>query len=186
MNVLVEVFYGGGSPGIDVGMAPTTPAATPRDLVRAALASSVRKDLQKAAKSTGACKANGTNAHIIASLNDWLKSEAEADEPRRPAPQARSPAPSFGTATPSPVAPSCASLGISGLKDDAAAPRRDSTESLQVTDLADELAKVAVDDARPALGDVDNVLSALPTDRGAAIKATGPAAEWRGTHVRFD
>ena len=83
-------------------MAPTTPAATPRDLVRAALASSVRKDLQKAAKSTGACKANGTNAHIIASLNDWLKSEAEADEPRRPAPQARSPAPSFGTATPSP------------------------------------------------------------------------------------
>lgn len=173
-------------------MAPTTPAATPRDLVRAALASSVRKDLQKAAKSTGACKANGTNAHIIASLNDWLKSEAEADEPRRPAPQARSPAPSFGTATPSPVAPSCASLGISGLKDDAAAPRRDSTESLQVTDLADELAKVAVDDARPALGDVDNVLSALPTDRGAAmdrgaaIKATGPAAEWRGTHVRFD
>ena len=181
-------------------MAPTTPAATPRDLVRAALASSVRKDLQKAAKSTGACKANGTNAHIIASLNDWLKSEAEADEPRRPAPQARSPAPqarspapSFGTATPSPVAPSCASLGISGLKDEAAAPpRRDSTESLQVTDLADELAKVAVDDARPALGDVDNVLSALPTDRGAAmdrgaaIKATGPAAEWRGTHVRFD
>ena len=173
-------------------MAPTTPAATPRDLVRAALASSVRKDLQKAAKSTGACKANGTNAHIIASLNDWLKSETEADEPRRPAPQARSPAPSFGTATPSPVAPSCASLGISGLKDDAAAPRRDSTESLQVTDLADELAKVAVDDARPALGDVDNVLSALPTDRGAAmdrgaaIKATGPAAEWRGTHVRFD
>jgi hypothetical protein len=181
MNVLVEVFYEG-----DVGMAPTTPAATPRDLVRAALASSVRKDLQKAAKSTGACKANGTNAHIIASLNDWLKSEAEADEPRRPAPQARSPAPSFGTATPSPVAPSCASLGISGLKDDAAAPRRESTESLQVTDLADELAKVAVDDARPALGDVDNVLSALPTDRGAAIKATGPAAEWRGTHVRFD
>lgn len=168
-------------------MAPTTPAATPRDLVRAALASSVRKDLQKAAKSTGACKANGTNAHIIASLNVWLKSEAEADEPRRPAPQARSPAPSFGTATPSPVAPSCASLGISGLKDDAAAPpRRDSTESLQVTDLADELAKVAVDDARPALGDVDNVLSALPTDRGAAIKATGPAAEWRGTHVRFN
>ena len=118
--------------------------------MRAALASSVRKDLQKAAKSTGACKANGTNAHIIASLNDWLKSEAEADEPLRPAPQARSPAPSFGTATPSPVAPSCASLGISGLKDDAAAPRRDSTESLQVTDLADELAKVAVDDARPA------------------------------------
>ena len=77
-------------------------------------------------------------------------------------------------------------------EDDAAAPpRRDSTESLEVTDLADELAKVAVDDARPALGDVDNVLSALPTDRGAAdrgaaIKATGPAAEWRGTHVRFD
>ena len=55
-----------------------------------------------------------------------------------------------------------------------------------MTDLADELARVAVDDARPALGDVDNVLSALPTDRGAAIKATGPAAEWRGTHVRFD
>ena len=91
----------------------------------------------------------------------------------------RSPA-EFPSATPNDTPASYLSLGISGLKD----PK---TESPGVGNLAAYLDDLNVEASpRPALGDASNAESAPePEVVKPAIVATGPAAEWRGTHVRF-
>jgi len=182
-------------------------------LVRDALTKSTRKELQGAAKALG-IKANGTNASMVESLNNWLaQSESAAAAPPAAAtspPTAvaapaiaadlapRSPARSMASSDGAPATPAsldsrAASLGISGLKSE----RRDSL--VEVGDLANALDATRIDENRKSLspihprsvfGDASNVLDALPTNRDDAvvkpmIKAQGPATNWTGTHVRF-
>ena len=95
------------------------------------------------------------------------------NKPRTPA--------EFPSATPEADTPaSYLSLGISGLKD----PK---TESPGVGNLAAYLDDLNVEASpRPALGDASNAEAAPETEVvKPAIVATGPASEWRGTHVRF-
>ena len=171
------------------------------ELVRKALKSGVRKDLQAAAKSAG-IKANGTNVAMTTALKEYMQARADAapvlEEPdyetfaahadetaAEPAAtpmdnKPRTPA-EFPSATPEADTPaSYLSLGISGLKD----PK---TESPGVGNLAAYLDDLNVEASpRPALGDASNAESAPePEVVKPAIVATGPASEWRGTHVRF-
>ena len=171
------------------------------DLVRRALKSGVRKDLQAAAKACS-IKANGTNVAITAALKAYMEQRADAapvleepiddaydvtaavvaaqaaatpsdNKPRTPA--------EFPSATPEADTPaSYLSLGISGLKD----PKM---ESPAVGNLAAYLDDLNVEASpRPALGDASNAESAPePEVVKPAIVATGPASEWQGTHVRF-
>ena len=172
------------------------------DLVRKALKSGVRKDLQAAAKACS-IKANGTNVAMTAALKAYMEQRADAapvleepiddaydvtaavvaaqaaatpsdNKPRTPA--------EFPSATPEADTPaSYLSLGISGLKD----PK---TESPGVGNLAAYLDDLNVEASpRPALGDASNAEAAPESTEVAkpAIVATGPATEWRGTHVRF-
>ena len=164
------------------------------DLVRKALKSGVRKDLQAAA--------NGTNVAITAALKAYMEQRADAapvlEEPIDDAydvtaavvaaqaaatpsdNKMRTPA-EFPSATPEADTPaSYLSLGISGLKD----PKM---ESPAVGNLAAYLDDLNVEASpRPALGDASNAEAAPePEVVKPAIVATGPATEWRGTHVRF-
>ena len=172
------------------------------ELVRKALKSGVRKDLQAAAKSAG-IKANGTNVAMTQALREYMEARADAapvleepvddaydvtaavvaaqaaatpsdNKPRTPA--------EFPSATPEADTPaSYLSLGISGLKD----PKM---ESPAVGNLAAYLDDLNVEASpRPALGDASNAEAAPESTEVAkpAIVATGPATEWRGTHVRF-
>ena len=171
------------------------------ELVRKALKSGVRKDLQAAAKACS-IKANGTNVAMTAALKAYMEARADAapvleepiddaydvtaavvaaqaaatpsdNKPRTPA--------EFPSATPEADTPaSYLSLGISGLKD----PKM---ESPAVGNLAAYLDDLNVEASpRPALGDASNAESAPePEVVKPAIVATGPASEWRGTHVRF-
>ena len=172
------------------------------DLVRRALKSGVRKDLQAAAKSAG-IKANGTNVAMTTALKEYMEARADAapvleepiddaydvtaavvaaqaaatpsdNKPRTPA--------EFPSATPEADTPaSYLSLGISGLKD----PKM---ESPAVGNLAAYLDDLNVEASpRAALGDASNAELAPASTEVAkpAIAATGPATEWRGTHVRF-
>ena len=173
-------------------MAPSTPEPSAKELARKALQSSVRKDLQAAAKATGVIKANGTNLSMMEQLNVWLnnKEPSPSAKPRSPAP---SPSSTVKDAATPDCPPSCLSLGISGLKDSSERGRRDSSASGVVSDLAECFEAINVDDeaGKPApLGSVENVLGALPTERPGkeppAIAPTGPAAAWAGTHIRFD
>ena len=170
-------------------------------LVRKALKSGVRKDLQAAAKACS-IKANGTNVAMTAALKAYMEQRADAapvleepiddaydvtaavvaaqaaatpsdNKPRTPA--------EFPSATPEADTPaSYLSLGISGLKD----PKM---ESPAVGNLAAYLDDLNVEASpRPALGDASNAESAPePEVVKPAIVATGPASEWQGTHVRF-
>ena len=168
------------------------------DLVRRALKSGVRKDLQAAAKSAG-IKANGTNVAMTQALKEYMEERADAapvleepvdwetaaaaDETVAATPmdnKPRTPA-EFPSATPEADTPaSYLSLGISGLKD----PKM---ESPAVGNLAAYLDDLNVEASpRPALGDASNAEAAPePEVVKPAIVATGPASEWRGTHVRF-
>ena len=173
------------------------------DLVRKALKSGVRKDLQSAAKATG-IKANGTNVAMTTALKEYMEARADAapvleepefetfaahadetaDEPAAETPsdnKMRTPA-EFPSATPEADTPaSYLSLGISGLKD----PKM---ESPAVGNLAAYLDDLNVEASpRAALGDASNAEAAPASTEVAkpAIVATGPATEWRGTHVRF-
>ena len=172
------------------------------DLVRRALKSGVRKDLQTAAKATG-IKANGTNVAMTTALKAYMTARADAapvleepdletfaahadetaDEPAAATPmdnKPRTPA-EFPSATPEADTPaSYLSLGISGLKDPKA-------ESPAVGNLAAYLDDLNVEASpRAALGDASNAEAAPePEVVKPAIVATGPATEWRGTHVRF-
>ena len=172
------------------------------DLVRRALKSGVRKDLQAAAKACS-IKANGTNVAITAALKAYMEQRADAapvleepiddaydvtaavvaaqaaatpsdNKPRTPA--------EFPSATPEADTPaSYLSLGISGLKD----PKM---ESPAVGNLAAYLDDLNVEASpRAALGDASNAEPAPASTEVAkpAIVATGPASEWQGTHVRF-
>ena len=171
------------------------------ELVRKALKSGVRKDLQAAAKSAG-IKANGTNVAMTTALKEYMQARADAapvleepiddaydvtaavvaaqaaatpsdNKPRTPA--------EFPSATPEADTPaSYLSLGISGLKD----PKM---ESPAVGNLAAYLDDLNVEASpRPALGDASNAEAAPePEVVKPAIVATGPASEWQGTHVRF-
>ena len=174
------------------------------ELVRKALKSLVRKDLQAAAKATG-IKANGTNVAITTALKAYMTARADAapvleepefetfaahadetaSEPAAATPldnKPRTPA-EFPSATPeaSDTPASYLSLGISGLKDPKA-------ESPAVGSLAAYLDDLNVEASpRPALGDASNAEAAPASTEVSkpAIVATGPASEWRGTHVRF-
>ena len=172
------------------------------DLVRRALKSGVRKDLQAAAKATG-IKANGTNVAITAALKAYMTARADAapvleepeyetfaahadetaDEPAAATPsdnKMRTPA-EFPSATPEADTPaSYLSLGISGLKD----PKM---ESPAVGNLAAYLDDLNVEASPRPLGDASNAEPAPASTEVAkpAIVATGPASEWQGTHVRF-
>ena len=172
------------------------------DLVRRALKSGVRKDLQAAAKACS-IKANGTNVAMTTALKEYMQARADAapvleepiddaydvtaavvaaqaaatpsdNKPRTPA--------EFPSATPEADTPaSYLSLGISGLKD----PKM---ESPAVGNLAAYLDDLNVEASpRAALGDASNAEPAPASTEVAkpAIVATGPASEWRGTHVRF-
>ena len=172
------------------------------DLVRRALKSGVRKDLQAAAKACS-IKANGTNVAMTAALKAYMEQRADAapvleepiddaydvtaavvaaqaaatpsdNKPRTPA--------EFPSATPEADTPaSYLSLGISGLKD----PKM---ESPAVGNLAAYLDDLNVEASpRPALGDASNAEPAPASTEVVkpAIVATGPASEWQGTHVRF-
>ena len=168
------------------------------DLVRRALKSGVRKDLQAAAKACS-IKANGTNVAITAALKAYMTARADAapvleepeyetfaahadetaDEPAAATPsdnKMRTPA-EFPSATPEVDTPaSYLSLGISGLKD----PKM---ESPAVGNLAAYLDDLNVEASPRPLGDANAEPS--PAPEKPAIVATGPASEWRGTHVRF-
>ena len=172
------------------------------ELVRKALKSGVRKDLQAAAKSAG-IKANGTNVAMTTALREYMTARADAapvleepefetfaahadetaSEPAAATPmdnKPRSPA-EFPSATPEADTPaSYLSLGISGLKDPKA-------ESPAVGNLAAYLDDLNVEASpRPALGHASNAEAAPePEVVKPAIVATGPASEWRGTDVRF-
>ena len=170
------------------------------DLVRRALKSGVRKDLQAAAKATG-IKANGTNVAITAALKAYMTARADAapvleepeyetfaahadetaDEPAAETPsdnKMRTPA-EFPSATPEADTPaSYLSLGISGLKD----PKM---ESPAVGNLAAYLDDLNVEASPRPLGDSNAEAAPEPEVVKPAIVATGPASEWRGTHVRF-
>ena len=171
------------------------------ELVRKALKSGVRKDLQAAAKACS-IKANGTNVAMTTALKEYMEARADAapvleepiddaydvtaavvaaqaaatpsdNKPRTPA--------EFPSATPEADTPaSYLSLGISGLKD----PKM---ESPAVGNLAAYLDDLNVEASpRPALGDASNAEAAPePEVVKPAIVATGPASEWQGTHVRF-
>ena len=170
-------------------------------LVRKALKSGVRKDLQAAAKACS-IKANGTNVAITTALKAYMTARADAapvleepeyetfaahadetaDEPAAATPsdnKMRTPA-EFPYATPEADTPaSYLSLGISGLKDPKA-------ESPAVGNLAAYLDDLNVEASPRPLGDASNAESAPePEVVKPAIVATGPASEWRGTHVRF-
>ena len=168
------------------------------ELVRKALKSGVRKDLQAAAKACS-IKANGTNVAITTALKAYMTARADAapvleepefetfaahadetaSEPAAATPmdnKPRTPA-EFPSATPEADTPaSYLSLGISGLKD----PK---TESPGVGNLAAYLDDLNVEASPRPLGDSNAEPS--PAPEKPAIVATGPASEWRGTHVRF-
>ena len=162
------------------------------ELVRKALKSGVRKDLQAAAKSAG-IKANGTNVAMTTALKEYMQARADAapvleepvddyaplaDETAAATPsdnKMRTPA-EFPSATPNDTPASYLSLGISGLKD----PK---TESPAVGNLAAYLDDLNVEASPRPLGDSNAEPS--PAPEKPAIVATGPASEWRGTHVRF-
>ena len=85
----------------------------------------------------------------------------------------------FPSATPEADTPaSYLSLGISGLKD----PK---TESPAVSNLAAYLDDLNVEASPRPLGDSNAEAAPEPEVVKPAIVATGPASEWRGTHVRF-
>ena len=168
--------------------------------VRKALKSGVRKDLQAAAKSAG-IKANGTNVAMTTALKEYMEARADAapvleepdyetfaahadetaSEPAAATPmdnKPRSPT-EFPSATPNDTPASYLSLGISGLKDPKA-------ESPAVGNLAAYLDDLNVEAASPRpLGDSNAEAAPAPEVVKPAIVATGPATEWRGTHVRF-
>ena len=167
------------------------------DLVRRALKSGVRKDLQAAAKACS-IKANGTNVAMTTALKEYMQARADAapvlEEPLDDAydvtaavvaaqaaatpsdNKPRTPA-EFPSATPEADTPaSYLSLGISGLKD----PK---TESPGVGNLAAYLDDLNVEASPRPLGDSNAEPS--PAPEKPAIVATGPASEWQGTHVRF-
>ena len=168
------------------------------ELVRKALKSGVRKDLQAAAKSAG-IKANGTNVSMTTALKEYMEARADAapvleepdyetfaahanetaDEPAAATPmdnKPRTPA-EFPSATPEADTPaSYLSLGISGLKD----PKM---ESPAVGNLAAYLDDLNVEASPRPLGDAN--AEPAPAPEKPAIVATGPASEWQGTHVRF-
>ena len=170
------------------------------ELVRKALKSGVRKDLQAAAKSAG-IKANGTNVAMTTALKEYMQARADAapvleepdyetfaahadetaSEPAAATPmdnKPRTPA-EFPSATPEADTPaSYLSLGISGLKD----PK---TESPGVGNLAAYLDDLNVEASPRPLGDSNAEAAPEPEVVKPAIVATGPASEWRGTHVRF-
>ena len=169
------------------------------ELVRKALKSGVRKDLQAAAKSAG-IKANGTNVAMTTALKEYMAARADAApvleepdyetfaahadetaaEPAAATPmdnKPRSPA-EFQSATPNDTPASYLSLGISGLKD----PK---TESPAVGNLAAYLDDLNVEASPRPLGDSNAEAAPAPEVVKPAIVATGPASEWRGTHVRF-
>ena len=170
------------------------------ELVRKALKSGVRKDLQAAAKSAG-IKANGTNVAMTTALREYMTARADAapvleepeyetfaahadetaDEPAAATPmdnKMRTPA-EFPSATPEADTPaSYLSLGISGLKDPKA-------ESPAVGNLAAYLDDLNVEASPRPLGDANVDAAPEPEVVKPAIVATGPASEWRGTHVRF-
>merc|ERR1719399_1029429 len=170
------------------------------DLVRRALKSGVRKDLQAAAKSAG-IKANGTNVAMTTALKEYMEARADAapvleepdyetfaahadetaSEPAAATPmdnKPRTPA-EFPSATPEADTPaSYLSLGISGLKDPKA-------ESPAVGNLAAYLDDLNVEASPRPLGDSNAEAAPEPEVVKPAIVATGPASEWRGTHVRF-
>ena len=137
------------------------------DLVRKALKSGVRKDLQAAAKAVS-IKANGTNVAITAGLREYMAARADAapvleepeyesfaahadetaDEPAAATPmdnKPRTPA-EFPSATPNDTPASYLSLGISGLKDPKA-------ESPAVGNLAAYLDDLNVEASPRPLGD---------------------------------
>ena len=89
----------------------------------------------------------------------------------------RSPA-EFPSATPNDTPASYLSLGISGLKDPKA-------ESPAVGNLAAYLDDLNVEASPRPLGDSNAEAAPEPEVVKPAIVATGPASEWRGTHVRF-
>ena len=170
------------------------------ELVRKALKSGVRKDLQAAAKSAG-IKANGTNVAMTTALKEYMQARADAapvleepdyetfaahadetaSEPAAATPmdnKPRTPA-EFPSATPEADTPaSYLSLGISGLKD----PKM---ESPAVGNLAAYLDDLNVEASPRPLGDSNAEAAPEPEVVKPAIVATGPASEWRGTHVRF-
>ena len=170
------------------------------ELVRKALKSGVRKDLQAAAKACS-IKANGTNVAMTTALKEYMEQRADAapvleepdwetfaahadetaDEPAAETPsdnKMRTPA-EFPSATPEADTPaSYLSLGISGLKD----PK---TESPGVGNLAAYLDDLNVEASPRPLGDSNAEAAPEPEVVKPAIVATGPATEWRGTHVRF-
>ena len=170
------------------------------DLVRKALKSGVRKDLQAAAKACS-IKANGTNVAMTTALKAYMEARADAapvleepiddaydvtaavvaaqaaatpsdNKPRTPT--------EFPSATPeaSDTPASYLSLGISGLKD----PK---TESPGVGNLAAYLDDLNVEASPRPLGDSNAEAAPAPEVVKPAIVATGPASEWQGTHVRF-
>ena len=170
------------------------------DLVRKALKSGVRKDLQAAAKACS-IKANGTNVAMTTALKEYMEARADAapvleepiddaydvtaavvaaqaaatpsdNKPRTPT--------EFPSATPeaSDTPASYLSLGISGLKD----PK---TESPGVGNLAAYLDDLNVEASPRPLGDANVDAAPEPEVVKPAIVATGPASEWQGTHVRF-
>ena len=173
------------------------------DLVRKALKSGVRKDLQAAAKACS-IKANGTNVAMTTALKAYMEARADAapvlEEPiddaydvtaavvaaqaaATPSDNKPRTTTEFPSATPeaSDTPASYLSLGISGLKDPKA-------ESPAVGSLAAYLDDLNVEASpRAALGDASNAEPAPASTEVAkpAIVATGPATEWRGTHVRF-
>ena len=170
------------------------------ELVRKALKSGVRKDLQAAAKACS-IKANGTNVAMTTALKEYMEARADAapvleepdwetfaahadetaDEPAAETPsdnKMRTPA-EFPSATPEADTPaSYLSLGISGLKD----PKM---ESPAVGNLAAYLDDLNVEASPRPLGDANVDAAPEPEVVKPAIVATGPATEWRGTHVRF-
>ena len=169
------------------------------ELVRKALKTGVRKDLQAAAKSAG-IKANGTNVAMTTALKEYMEARADAApvleepdyetfaahadetaaEPAAATPmdnKPRTPA-EFPSATPNDTPASYLSLGISGLKDPKA-------ESPAVGNLAAYLDDLNVEASPRPLGDSNAEAAPEPDVVKPAIVATGPASEWRGTHVRF-
>ena len=165
------------------------------ELVRCALKTGVRKDLQTAAKATG-IKANGTNVAMTTALREYMAARADAapvleepvDDYAPPADETAAATPSdnkmrtpaeFPSATPEADTPaSYLSLGISGLKDPKA-------ESPAVGNLAAYLDDLNVEASPRPLRDSNVEAAPEPEVVKSAIVAPGPASEWRGTHVRF-
>lgn len=138
--------------------------------------------------------------------------ELDANAPRSPAASETS---SAADAAETPCPSSCLSLGISGLKDsakrDESSPLvNDLAAAMNGLDCGEDdyyVSPIRSINARVSLGNSENILNSLPTkskqrpsrraraavdarrhhrrETEAVIKPSGPAATWKGSHIRF-